>query len=426
MAPSADAVGMGWGVFAGRAFQEGEVVEMAPGMIPLDQDSPSILDSALEDYVYGYYRLIGGIPKPGQQHPPSIQYMQAVMLGMGMIYNHHPESPNLEYTTFGREPAPDVPSAANAIGFKALRDIAAGEELFSTYGKEDGGVDWFQRRNLQMQNPANNVERSRIPLEDLPEWKSQYCSKIVAGLGQPTWKNRVLPILPPPQYVPFWMDPQWLAPWDAEMGAAVAKVAVTQGERLELGTGMILSQKHHVRGTALAAVALAWQDLDPNHHQTALQELRQRGQLKLQYNEWTSESSWRRTDGFSSWDDVAILPIGGSIGLVSRHGRRRQGREEEEEIDAGDEEDVTMTNCRLVIPTTSGGPQEPGSVVVPLELIATQDIAAGELLRLDLPPSGTPQEVALLQKELRLMGRVPSSASRFHLDPNHSNKKDEL
>jgi hypothetical protein len=39
---------------------------------------------------------------------------------------------------------------AQAIGFVALRSIDAGEELFSTYGIDDGGQRWFQDRGLTL------------------------------------------------------------------------------------------------------------------------------------------------------------------------------------------------------------------------------------------------------------------------------------
>lgn len=389
MAPSVE--GMGWGVFAGRTFQEGEIVEMAPGIIPVDHDSPASVDSALWDYAYGYYRLI----MPSKLHQrPTIHHMQAVMLGMGMIYNHHPTSPNLEYTTFGREPAPDVPWAANSIGFRALRDIQIGEELFSSYStKGDGGIEWFHLRNITLLSPPPR----RIPIEDLHQWKADFCSKVTAGIGRPTWQKRIFPMLPP--HVPFWIDPQWLAPRDAEIGTAFAKIAVSVGQVLEWGSAMVLSQRHHLKGSPLAAIAMRWQDLAPDQ-QLALQDLRQRGQWMLQYNQWYSDNAWNRTDGLESWDDIALLPFGGTVGLIAR------GKEN--------------SNCRLVIPTESVDIQT-NSVVVPLQVVATRDIRSGETLRLDFPSIRMTNELDLLKKELDLMGRIPSIDSFYYLET-----KDEL
>jgi hypothetical protein len=58
-------------------------------------------------------------------------------------------------------------------------------------------------------------------------------------------------------------------------------------------------------------------------------------------------------------------------------------------------------NCRLVI--QSEGSQ--GSVGVTLELIATEDIAVGEVLMLNLPPARSRIELQFLKRELQLTGR---------------------
>jgi hypothetical protein len=337
------------------------------------------------------------------------------MLGMGMIFNHHPVAPNLEYTTFGREPAPDAPNAANAIGFIAVRDIDVGEELFSTYGKNDGGKDWFSRRGMELQNPS--MSERRIVMEELFSFKQRYCSKIAAGLGRQTWNDRILSLLPPPPRVPFWLDVRWLPPNDAEIGSAYAKVPIRAGERIELGTGMILSKSRHLKGTALADLAMNWEVLLPDQ-QEALRQLRGQGLLQLQHNDWLTDSSWNRTDGFTEWEDIAILPIGGNIGLVDRR----------------DAEGISSHNCRLVIPTAgddslSGMKQD--QVVVPLELIATQDIQTGDLLRLNVPYSVNQQhgavgavEVAIFQKELKAMGRLPPEHTRYGIQ--NTEKREEL
>lgn len=395
MAPSGE--GLGWGVFAARSFQAGEIVELSPGIIPVESGSPVILDSALFDYAYGYYR-VDIVPA----RRPSVHHLHAVMLGMGMIFNHHPVAPNLDYTTFGREPASDVPHAANAIGFVARRDIAIGEELFSTYGKEDGGKDWFSRRGMKPYSPG--MSERRISVQELPSIIEQYCSKIAAGLGRHSWENRIQSLLPPPPGVPFWMDARWLPPNDGEIGSAYAKVAIRAGENIEMGTGMILSRSRHLKGTALADLAMNWEVLQADH-QRSLRVLRDQGQLKLQHNTWLTEWSWNRTDGFTLWEDVAILPIGGNIGLVDR--RSFTG--------------VSSHNCRLEIPTTSDSwPATHDHVVVALVLIATQDIQPGELLRLNIPYSSTQRkgvagrdEVAILHEELKAMGRLPPENTRY-------------
>jgi hypothetical protein len=160
-----------------------------------------------------------------------------------------------------------------------------------------------------------------------------------------------------------------------------------------------------------------WEVLLPDQ-QEALRQLRGQGLLQLQHNDWLTDSSWNRTDGFTEWEDIAILPIGGNIGLVDRR----------------DAEGISSHNCRLVIPTAgddslSGMKQD--QVVVPLELIATQDIQTGDLLRLNVPYSVNQQhgavgavEVAIFQKELKAMGRLPPEHTRYGIQ--NTEKREEL
>lgn len=410
MAPSGE--GLGWGVYAARRFQVGEIVEIAPAIIPLESDGPANVNSALYDYTYLYYRMefIPGHRRP-RVHP-----MSAVMYGMGMVFNHHPIAPNLEYTNFGREPSLHTPTAANAIGFRALRDIEVGEELFSSYGKNDGGRVWFAKRRMTLQNPT--TEERKIDMEKLPSFVQQHCSKIAAGLGRGTWQDRILPFLLPTSRLPFWLDAQWLPPQDAEIASAYAKVDIQAGERIELGTGLIISMSRHARGTPLADLAIHWNVLQQEHQQS-LRTLREEGRLKLQVNHWVDDDSWNRTDGFVSWEDVAILPFGGNVGLVDR-------------ID--ESTDISDSNCRLLIPTTDGLALPIPSdevVVVPLELIATRDIPQGTFLRLNIPYSSKASKdfadpVAQLQRELKLLGRLPPENSRYGMSNKDKNAREEL
>jgi hypothetical protein len=300
------------------------------------------------------------------------------MLGMDMFYNHHPE-PNLKYMSFGREPAPDVPRTSKALCFAARRDISVGEQLFATYGGEDGGKYWFHRRGIKMESP----KESRIAPEDLSTYKSDYCSKIQSGIGIPTWKERILPILP--NDLPFWIDLSRLAPFDAGIGDAKAKVPIFRGDRIEISTALVMSRKL-VRGSALGAVVISWDDLTEKH-QNALQTLRENGQLILQYQ--GHDTDWRRIDRFQSFEDLALLPNAGNIGMVRRVGDG-------------------PCNCRLVIHSEG----EQGSVGVTVELIATEDIPVGELLKLNLPPAGSKTELKALQTEMQLTG-MPHYAGSF-------------
>ena len=350
---------IGWGVFAARSFRQGEIVDIAPGIIPMDNEQ-ILYNSVLNDYVYGYWRISGR----------QLLQSHVVMFGMDMIYNHHPR-PNLEFTTFGREPAPDVPRTSTAIGFVAKRDIAVGEQLFSSYGDDVDGTEWFYYRRMKMQWPKN----SRILPSELTQYKEKYCSKIISGIGVPTWKGRILPVLP--KEVPFSIDLMRLAPFDAGYGDARAKMAISLGDRIEIATSLIVSHRL-VQGSALGAVVIPWKDMT-NEHQQALRNLRDKGQLTLQYQ--GQDTNWKAIDDFKSFEDLAILPIAGFIGMVRR---------------VGDD----TSNCRLIIHSEA----TVDSIGVTLELIATKNISVGETLTLNLPQSGSREELQALKKEMKLTG----------------------
>ena len=359
----------GWGVYASRSFKKGEIVDMTPAIVPTGE-LDVIENSVLDDYVYGYFRLEGS----------SLLEIHVVMIGYGMFYNHHPE-PNIQYQTFGREPAPDVPRSSNAIGFTARRDIREGEQLFTTYGEKDGGKEWFHRHGIKMVRPAE----SRIAPEEMASYRQDYCSKIQAGIGIPTWKDRILPIFPHGIELPFWKDLSRFAPFDAGLSDAKAKVPIPSGSRIEISTALVMSRKM-VRGHALGAVVISWEDLFLEH-QTALRTLRENGQMILQYQ--GVDIDWKRIDRFQSFEDLALLPNSGNIGTVRRVGDG-------------------PSNCRMVI--HSEGAQD--SVGVTVELIATKDISVGDILALNLPQAGLKEERNELKREMKLTG-MPHHVGMF-------------
>lgn len=97
--------GRGRGVFAERAFARGDVIEVAPVLVLAANDVARIDGTILEAYVFGWGDRL------------------AVALGYGSLYNHA-WTPNVEYVK-RRE--------LGLIEFVAVRDIAAGEELFTNY-----------------------------------------------------------------------------------------------------------------------------------------------------------------------------------------------------------------------------------------------------------------------------------------------------
>lgn len=128
MAPSKISGG-GFGVFAARSFEKNEIVEFAPLFLPMDAPSPVLMNTVLDDYHYGYDSI------------HSKDLMGVVVFGTGMFFNHD-RDPNLLWTTnLGRgEPTNSDPDSCGSAFFIAKRPIARGEELFSSYGLEDGGA----------------------------------------------------------------------------------------------------------------------------------------------------------------------------------------------------------------------------------------------------------------------------------------------
>ena len=248
--------------------------------------------------------------------------------------------------------------------------------MFSTYGEDDGGIEWFQYRGMEMMAPKESI----IPSDVLPHWTNDFCSNIYAGFGRPFWET-VLEDQHMDAY--FGINPSHLAPFDAGFGNARAKRSIAPGERVEIGPGLILSSKL-IAGSALANLVLAWHHLTPEQ-QAHLRFLRANGQLKLQHQGYTTR--WQRRDVFESFEDLAILPASGQMGLVRRVG-------------VGDA--PSSSNCRLDILLDHG---QRDSVTVVLELVATKAIDAGEVLLLNAPWSGTNQEVELLRVEINDLGQ---------------------
>ncbi|MDY3558388.1 SET domain-containing protein-lysine N-methyltransferase [Gemmata sp. JC673] len=111
--------GMGRGVFAGRAYRAGEVIEVCPVVrIPTYPKGPG--GKPLEHYVFEWDAGTGEL---------------AIALGYGSLYNHSPE-PNARFN----------PRASREdIVFRALRDIEAGEQIFVDYRWDASHYERFRK-----------------------------------------------------------------------------------------------------------------------------------------------------------------------------------------------------------------------------------------------------------------------------------------
>jgi hypothetical protein len=176
------------------------------------------------------------------------------------------------------------PQISEAIGFVAIQKIDAGEELFSTYGIDDGGERWFQDRGLNLVVIPAYASRKNGTVYD--EDKKTYCSKVYAGYGRPSWNDRIMAKNFPDDTFPYTFDTQRLAPDDHPV--AVVNQDVTAGNVLEISPALVLS-KAIISNTPLASSSFFWHDWD-EEQQTDLKDLRESNDLRVQYqgldNDW--------------------------------------------------------------------------------------------------------------------------------------------
>lgn len=366
----------GWAVYAAQPFRADELVELTPFFIPLE--SPYTRHSVLDNFVFGFQRN----KHEGEDTNMSDVVYNVVLLGNGAFYNHH-ANPNLKYVQVSEKQGDDVP---HLVGFRATRDIAAGEQLYVSYG-DDLSEAWFENRGLNSQSmTAEAIEPNMLPF-----FVSSYCSKIYAGIGQPTWRDNILPILTSMHYnsggagtilePSSWMDLTRLAPFDAGLSDARAKVAIRKGAQIEKSLGLVIS-RNYVRGTPMGPIAFYWENLKIDHHQHLI-DLRDDNKLVLQYQ--GHDTNWESVDRFVGYSEITILPVSGNIGLVRRVGG------------TGDQ-----YNCKLIVRSNK---DHQSNVGVTLELIATRDIDVGDVLKLNIAPSEFDEEYRLLHDEMEESGQ---------------------
>ena len=344
---------MGWGVFAGRSFAKDEIVSLPTTFLPLQGNPKAVQNTVLDDYIYGVEGLPGLVPG----------FHSNVLFGPEMIYNHSPE-PNLLTIHLGI-----------STGFAARRDIREGEELFNDYGNE-----WFEKRNIEMEFVDNQTTNAAARQSDeLSLTKHSYCSKIKVGLGTKK-KQHLLQSRIGIDHV----DRFFGAPFDAGFEQARAKVPIAKGERIELAVALAI-HANKLEESPIGALVIRWNDFT-GEHQQVLRTLRESGKLQVQTQ--SPDTNWKRVDeGTMEWQDLTILPISGGLINVQRVEGHASG------------------NCRLVIKPEFS---QPGSVTVILELIATKDIALGQLLAMgDIwPRVGPSEEEGLLYKALLQTGQL--------------------
>mmetsp|Transcript_4099 Transcript_4099/g.10646 ORF Transcript_4099/g.10646 Transcript_4099/m.10646 type:complete len:440 (-) Transcript_4099:339-1658(-) len=364
----------GWAVYAAQDFKAGELVEVTPFFIPLE--TYQTRHSVLDNYVFGFKRNTSA--------EDDDKNLNVVLLGNGAFYNNNPD-PNLSYVQVIAREGDDVP---HLVGFRAKRDIVAGEQLYVSYVDDPNDtLEWFKNRGLD----AESQTQKFIDPNMLRFYASKHCSKIYGGIGAPTWKESILPILSDEHerggigamlHPSSWMDLTTLAPFDAGLSDARAKIAIKKGGHIEKSLGLVTS-RNFVRGTPLGPIAFYWENLKIDHHQNLI-NLRDEKKLILQYQ--GPDTGWESIDRFAGYSEMTVLPVSGNIGLV-----RRVGIGADEEY-----------NCRLIIRSSK---DHYSNVGVTLELIATRDISAGDVLKLNIAPSEFEEEYQLLHDEMEESGQ---------------------
>ena len=401
LAPSSLPSG-GWGVFAGRDFEENDIVEIAPRFIIVPYETPVAWNSQLNDFQYGYLRRRKRSKaesphesvKDDNDETHEVDTMAAIVFGHVMFYNHH-RDPNIRWiSSFGREPTANEPHYAQAVGWVARRKIFAGEELFATYGTHDGGNQWFQDRKLNLVVIPAYASRKNGTVYD--EDKKTYCSKVYAGYGRPTWNDRVMAAAVglsssaggTTGTFPFKIDANHrLAPTDHP--SAVSNQDVKAGTVMEIAPALALS-KAVVANTPLAFSSFFWDDWD-EEQQKDLKNLRESNDLRVQYQ--GADNDWLRIDAFVDFEDVVVFPAAGNIALVDRIGKSDEA------------------NCKIKILASGsmkshlghGGAN--GSAGIVLQLVAIKDIPTGARLKLNIGNAASPRERDLLLEELRITGQ---------------------
>jgi uncharacterized protein len=122
----------GRGVFAARAFEDGEVVEAAP--VVVCEGRIQTLPAAIRELLFDW-RVLAGTDRIGGAH--------GLVLGYGSLYNHDNPA-NLRYEADPQDPV---------LRFVATRRIGAGEELTINYHEAAGsfastGDPWFAHRGF--------------------------------------------------------------------------------------------------------------------------------------------------------------------------------------------------------------------------------------------------------------------------------------
>jgi len=377
----------GWGVFAGRDFELNEIVEVSPLFLYEKKD---VYDkNVLIDYHYTF-----NWPQKPYEHGWGGMY-----LGMTMFYNHGSDDErNVRMNNFGLEPDLYHPSYSMAVGFMATKRIQRGEEILSSYGDEY----WFNVRGYYYSSEPKDPYRM-LPKTYLEKQEQRFCSKIYAGYGLSTWNHRILPSYGPRIFNPYVTNAKQFLPMQ-DHPTAVARESAIEGDVLEISPALVVPADQ-MANSSLAPLCIFWAALDDDNRM-AIYTMRMRGlyRMKKQMPSEVAGALNMSHDELKSLDDAAVLPAGGTVGMIRKVGNGH-------------------ANCRIQLSSTYI-PEESefydsGSAGVLITVIATRDIEVGEELLLNLPDQSSWISKITLVQALALTGQpIPKHlADVYNPDP---------
>jgi hypothetical protein len=358
--------GTGWGVYAGRSFSKGEIVEMAPMLLRFPVQSRLLKQTVLDNYHYEYWTW------DGNSHVECTN----LSFGFSLLYNHAPNH-NIKYYKFGAEPDVQDPGRSVAMGYYAMRDIQKGEELVCSYGDET----WFRQRGMEMidLSDANNNEENQDKIAQRLQggWLDAYECKLHSGYGL----RRVRTIC---QHKNIFDDFEHAKAYDLEsylpqlpsFDAGYQRVTVKQravpGDIMQIAPVLVLS-KYLVKDSLLEPLSLYWNEL--NMVPLGLTHLPVLDINELGY----------RIHKPTPVEDTVLGLLAGSVGLIARS--------------------TTDYNCRLEVDKDF---YTSDSFIV--RVVATQTIEVGEIVKVNLKETASQEIKNALIEELVLTGQpIPPS-----------------
>jgi hypothetical protein len=361
--------GTGWGVYAGRSFSKGEIVEVAPMLLRFPVNSRLLKQTMLDNYHYEYWTW------DGTTHIECTN----LSFGFSLLYNHAPNH-NIKYYKFGDEPDIDDPGRSVAMGYYAMRDIQRGEELVCSYGDET----WFRQRGMEMidlnnGDKDNEEQQDKIAQRLQTDWLGPYECKLHSGYSM----RRVRTICEHTSMFEGYDDskaydlesylPQ-LASFDAGYQRVTVKQRAEPGDILQIAPVLVLP-KYLVKDSLLEPLSLYWNEM--NMIPLGVTHL-----PVLDINEMGY-----RIPKPTPVEDTVLGLLAGSVGMIARS--------------------TADYNCRLEVHKDS---YNSDSFIV--HVVATHTIEVGEIVKVNLKETASQEIRNALIEELVLTGQpVPPNES---------------